>query len=174
MVQLSGPLLALNILAVVVCLCTLYSFGPESKEIVRAWLVEQYLSLAAFTVVVLAGERFAMATFVYLDRLSEFKIKPREYIYKIINDAIGNGYVFNVSELMCGAPAEMTKGIKAELSENSGILRKVDKDTAIDEPVLISNETSQSGTPVFEESSCKDEESPSAHNDDACSADTTM
>lgn len=171
---LALSLLALNAMAMGVCLSTLYSFGPEVKEVFKAFLVEQYFALTAIIVFVLAVERFSLAVLCYAESLSKFSAKAREHLLQFMAQMIVKGFAvkdgdkwFLPESLVASILNHSTKSDAPEpINASSQICTSPSNELAL----VSTTNSSQSCTPMFEESN---KEGP-LMNEDACSAATTM
>lgn len=157
MVNLALPLIALNFMSLIVCLCTLFTLGTEVKDVMKLFLVETYVSLTAFSLILLVVDKLALSIMCLFQQLYVLSAKIRQYMYACIADGLlvrdGDNVIVS---------ANMLQRVKDIAKETTA--------TQCTDLAPVTNEPSESGTPTFTQT---DKDAP-MRNEDACSESTTM
>ena len=164
MVELALPLVLLNSMALMMCLCALFTSGSDAKDVVKLYLIESYVSLTAFSLILLVAERIAFAIITHFHQLSIFSAKMREMLHNLVSKVLDEGvYVQHGNNVL------VTSDMLQHQAKDSAVAAN-NTNAQLCNLSPESNTSSGSGTPAFTQT----EQEASMANDDACSAATTM
>jgi hypothetical protein len=164
MVELALPLVMLNSMALIMCLCALFTAGSEAKDAVKVYLIESYVSLTAFSLILLVAERIVFAIIAHFHQLSILSAKMREMLHNLVTKVLDDGVCVKY-----GNNVLMTSNMLQHQAKDSAVAAN-NTNTQLHNLSPESNTSSGSGTPAFTQT----EKETLMANDDACSAATTM
>ena len=148
-------IIAFDMMALGVCMSALFTLGSDASNVAKLYIVEGFLQLAAFSMVVVAFERLFTTTVQHSTACYNVFLKSRDHFLNFISIAL--------------KPNAVRDGDRVFARFDALTLSDAQKDpVASTELVPSSTQPSQSGTPTFNEA-CKE-----AGSEDACSAATTM
>jgi hypothetical protein len=185
MASLTFSLVMLNAMVMIVCLSTLHDIGPEGKNAMKLFMVEGFISFAAFSLIVLTGDKVLLSILCYLQQQAVSASKSREAFQNLMAKAIADGlFVRDGDRLFVSAgvfPQAVDAANEAAAKLVAGTNGVLSRPCASTSNVPVSDGSSQSGTPTFmptdKEMSMAnegmDKDAPT-NNEDACSAATTV
>jgi hypothetical protein len=128
------------------------------------YLIESYVSLTAFSLILLVAERIVFAIIAHFHQLSILSAKMREMLHNLVTKVLDDGVCVKY-----GNNVLMTSNMLQHQAKDSAVAAN-NTNTQLHNLSPESNTSSGSGTPAFTQT----EKETLMANDDACSAATTM